>query len=93
MGRGGVFQVSRLRFQKLPSCVGCSLLTFAIVAGLSRRAEGLDVFAVMCTPLHTTFRPDDDRLSCLSFRPKEEFVDSQQSVDCKSDVIFEDSRD
>lgn len=51
------------------------------------------MFVVACSPLHTAFWPDDDRFSFLCFRPKEEFVDSQQSVDCKSDVILEDSQD
>lgn len=51
------------------------------------------MFVAMRTPLHTTFWPDDDRFCFLSFRPKEEFVDSQQSVHCKSDIILEDSQD
>lgn len=67
-GMEEVSRVSLLSFQKLPHCVGCSLLTFTTVTGWSGGAEGLDVFVVMVTPLHTTFWLDDNRVFSPQFQ-------------------------
>jgi len=92
MGRGGVFQVSQV-----PLVSKASQLRRLLAPYFCHRCR-LELWSrgFGCVhgdvPLHSTPRPGGNRFSSLSFR-REEFVDSQQSVDYESGVTLEDSQD